>query len=360
MPGQTWVYIIIYLCAFALAFLVTRFFTPVVIKVASQFGLYDMPNSRKVHQKALPRLGGLAIFAGFVFSIHFAMLLPQITPIKFNMENFIGILLGALIMVAIGTLDDVKARSPLVKLFWQIIAALTAFAFGIGINFVSNPFGGLVPIQFALSLVLSVIWITGITNAINLIDGLDGLASGVCFIASITLFFVALRTHQIEAAFVLLALSGACLAFLRFNFFPAKIFLGDSGSLLLGFILASASIVGVLKTTLVVALGIPVLVLGIPIYDTITSILRRLWQRKHIFMADNRHLHHRLLTEGLNQKESVLAIYSACLVLAAMALVITWVNAYQAVFIFIISIFLALAVFISIKKRMKTRKGLPL
>jgi UDP-GlcNAc:undecaprenyl-phosphate GlcNAc-1-phosphate transferase len=172
-----------------------------------------------------------------------------------------------------------------------------------------------------LSIPLTLLWVVGITNAINLVDGLDGLATGVTAISALTLFFVALRTHQIGAAILLLALFGACLGFLRYNFFPASVFLGDSGSMLLGFILAAASVIGVLKTTLVAALIVPVLILGVPIFDTLFAIGRRLKDGKHPFEADNKHIHHLLLRAGFNKREAVLWIYLTCFLLSFIALV---------------------------------------
>jgi UDP-GlcNAc:undecaprenyl-phosphate GlcNAc-1-phosphate transferase len=192
--------------------------------------------------------------------------------------------------------------------------------FGVEINFFSNPLNGILSIGF-WGIPLTLLWVVGITNAMNLIDGLDGLAAGVTAISCLALFFVALRTHQLGAAVLILALGGAVLGFLRYNFFPASIFLGDSGSMVLGFILATASVIGVLKTTLVVALFIPVLILGVPIFDTLFAIGRRLKERRHPFEADNRHIHHMLLRAGFNQREAVLSIYIVCFLLSFIALI---------------------------------------
>ena len=191
--------------------------------------------------------------------------------------------------------------------------------FGVQITFISNPFNGIFALG-AIGIPLTLFWIVGVTNAINLIDGLDGLAAGVTAISAVALFFVALRTHQVGASLLMLALAGAALGFLRYNFFPAKIFLGDSGSLFLGFILASSSVVGVFKTTLVVALVIPVLILGVPIFDTLFAIGRRLKEKKHPFEADDKHIHHMFLRAGFTQREAVLAIYIACFLLSFSAL----------------------------------------
>jgi UDP-GlcNAc:undecaprenyl-phosphate GlcNAc-1-phosphate transferase len=249
-----------------------------------------------------------------------AALLVGIFLIKVNPRPILGIMLGGSVVMLTGLLDDIRGLRPLTKLFWQIIGAAVAIYFGVEINFVTNPFNGLSPLGYA-AVPLTVLWLVGMTNAINLIDGLDGLAAGVIAISAATLFFVALRTHQLGAALVLLSLSGAAIGFLRYNFFPASIFLGDAGSYFLGFVIAGASIIGVFKTTLVVALVVPVLILGVPIFDTTFAILRRLKDKKSPFSADNRHIHHLLLRAGLTHREAVMSIYIACFLLSFSALI---------------------------------------
>lgn len=236
------------------------------------------------------------------------------------MHLFLGLSISGTIVFLLGLVDDLVGLRAVVKLVWQVIAASIAIYFGFHINILSNPFNGAINLLPLISIPLSLLWITGVTNAINLIDGLDGLAAGVCAISSGTLFFVALRTHEIGAALLLLALSGAALGFLKYNFFPAKIFLGDSGSYFLGFILACASILGVFKTTLVVALIIPLLILGVPIFDTLFAIGRRVSNGKSPFDADNKHIHHMFLRAGFTQREAVLSIYIACFLLSIGAL----------------------------------------
>ncbi|MDD5382846.1 MAG: MraY family glycosyltransferase [Candidatus Margulisbacteria bacterium] len=311
---------LIYLLTFLLAFVVTYFTTPVVKVLAAKINAVDVPNGRKVHAFPVPRLGGVAIYAGFVAAVVSAMVLAYLTGIKLKPQMLLGLMLGGTILMGVGVVADVRGLKPMTKLLWQIAATILVMLFGVEINFISNPLNGIWAIGiFALPLTL--LWVVGITNALNLIDGLDGLAAGVTAISAMTLFFVALRTHQIGAAILMLALVGATLGFLRYNFFPASIFLGDSGSLFLGFILATSSIIGVLKTTLVVALVVPVLILGVPIFDTLFAIGRRLKEGKHPFEADDRHIHHLLLRAGFNQREAVLAIYAACFILSFIALV---------------------------------------
>jgi len=310
---------VIYFLTFLLAFLVTYLTTPVVKILASKIKAVDIPNDRKVHILPIPRLGGLAIYAGFMVAVGTAFIVAKMYGSQLDYSVGAAIVFAGSLLMLVGIVDDIKGLRATTKLIWQIIATFIVISFGVVISYVTNPFNGVLSIGlFAIPLTL--IWVVGITNAINLIDGLDGLATGVTAISSLTLFFVALRTHQIGAAILMLALCGASLAFLRYNFFPAKIFLGDSGSLFLGFILAASSVIGVLKTTLVVALIVPVLILGVPIFDTLFAIGRRLSTGKHPFEADNKHIHHMLLRAGFNKREAVFAIYTVCFLLSIIAL----------------------------------------
>ncbi|MBN2058601.1 MAG: undecaprenyl/decaprenyl-phosphate alpha-N-acetylglucosaminyl 1-phosphate transferase [Candidatus Saganbacteria bacterium] len=310
---------LIYFLSLALAFFVTYLTTPVVKRLAAKIGAVDVPNDRKIHSFPVPRLGGLSIYAGFMAAVGLAFLLAKLAGSRLNFAMGAGVVLGGSLLMLVGIFDDIHTLRPTTKLVWQTIASGIVIAFGVEISFISNPFNGILSLGI-LAVPLTLFWMVGVTNAINLIDGLDGLATGVTAIASLTLFFVALRTHQVGAAILMISLFGACLAFLRFNFFPATIFLGDSGSMLLGFILAASSVIGVLKTTLVVALIVPLLVLGVPIMDTLFAIGRRIKNGRHPFEADNKHIHHLLLNAGLNKREAVLAIYAACFMLSYIAL----------------------------------------
>lgn len=308
-----------FLLTFLLAAAVTYFATPVVRLFASRIKAVDIPNDRKVHVLPVPRLGGLAIFIGFIAALGTFLLTAPKSGIMVNFKMLWAIVAASTILLAVGLVDDIRGVSATKKLIWQVLATLIVIFAGVEISFVSSPFNGIWPMGL-LAIPLTVLWVVGITNAMNLIDGLDGLAAGVTAISCATLFFVALRTHQLGAAFLLLALGGAVLGFLRYNFYPAKIFLGDSGSMLLGFVLATSAILGVFKTTLVVALIVPVLILGVPIFDTLFAIARRLKDKKHPFEADNKHIHHMLLRAGFNKREAVLAIYIACFILSFIAL----------------------------------------
>lgn len=311
---------LIYLLSFFLALAVTYFATPIAKNLALKLKAVDIPNNRKIHTTPIPRLGGIALYAGFLTAVLAAFILAFFTGVKLNPRAFWGVILGGTIMLGVGIADDIRPIRPMTKLCWQIGAAIFIMFFGVEISFISNPFNGLLPLGL-LAIPLTLFWVVGVTNALNLIDGLDGLAAGVTAISAITLFFVALRVHQVGAAVMMLALAGSSIGFLRYNFFPASIFLGDSGSLFLGFVLAASSIIGVLKTTLVVALLVPLLILGVPIFDTLFAIGRRLKDKKHPFEADNKHIHHMLLRAGFNKREAVLAIYLACFILSFIALV---------------------------------------
>jgi len=310
---------LIYFSTFLVAFLVAVLATPAVSALAARVGAMDSPNERKVHKSAVPRLGGVAIYLGFILAVMIGVILAGIFNRRLESLHLLGIILGSTIVLAVGIWDDIRGLKPWTKFIWQLLAALVIVYFGVNINFVSNPLNGLFQMGW-LGIPLTLLWVVGMTNAINLIDGLDGLAAGVTAISAGTLFFVALRTHQIGAAIIMLALCGSALGFLRYNFFPAKIFLGDSGSYLLGFVLAAAAVIGVFKTTLVVALIIPLLILGVPIFDTMFAIGRRFSEGRSPFSADNKHIHHMLLRAGFTQREAVLAIYVACFLLSIGAL----------------------------------------
>jgi len=312
---------LLFLATFLIAFVLTILLTPMVRSFAPEIGALDVPSARKVHQEKIPRTGGIAIYFGFLVAVLFGLLfLGGLRGAVINLRPILGILLGGSLVLLVGLVDDIYGMRPLAKLFFQSVGAGVAIYFGVEINFVSNPFNGLFTLG-VISIPLTLLWLVGMTNAINLIDGLDGLAAGVTAISSGTLFFVALRTHQLGAALLMLALCGAALGFLRYNFFPASIFLGDSGSYFLGFILACASVIGVFKTTLVVALVVPLLILGVPIFDTVFAVFRRLKEKRSPFLADDKHIHHLLLRAGMTQREAVFSIYLVCFLLSFVALI---------------------------------------
>ncbi|PPA70274.1 glycosyltransferase family 4 protein [Jeotgalibacillus proteolyticus] len=273
--------------------------TPVVKKFAVRVGATDAPNHRKVHNKVMPRLGGLAIFISF--SIGIIIMRPA-------GEDTWPIMIGALIIVLTGALDDRFQLSPKAKLIGQITAALIAIIWGgVQVEFINLPFGG--RLEFGIfSIPLTLLWIVGITNAINLIDGLDGLAAGVSTIAIFTISGMAIIMGDAYVAIFGLILVASTLGFLFYNFHPAKIFMGDTGALFLGFMISVLALLG-FKNITVISLIIPVLILGVPISDTFFAIVRRILHKQPISAPDKSHLHHCLLNAGFTHRETVVIIY---------------------------------------------------
>ena len=309
------------LCAFVVSFLMC----PMVKSFAYKIGAIDVPkDNRRMHKKPVPRLGGLAIFLGFIVS----MLL--FVKIDHQMQ---GILLGASIIVVLGVVDDMSPLRAYFKFCVQIFAALVAVFHGVVIQTLSNPN------VFAespywdlgwLAVPITVLWIVGITNAVNLIDGLDGLACGVSTISAISMLVIALLVSEGDVALVMASLVGACLGFLPFNKNPAKMFMGDTGSTFLGYILATISIQGLFKYYAIVSFAVPFLILGLPMFDTLFAIIRRLAHGQNPMAPDRGHIHHRLIDMGLNQKQAVAALYVISSILGLSAVVLTSSGAIKA------------------------------
>ncbi len=314
--------------SFITSLIVTIGLTPLSKKLAFFLGAIDKPNDRRINSKPVPSIGGIAIYGGFLISV---LLFSSLS------RGLVGILLGGTFIIFVGVIDDLCEISPVVKLLGQVGAAIILIAFGIEVQFITNPFGGLFYLG-VWSIPFTILWIVGITNTVNLVDGLDGLASGVSAIAAITLFLVGLQEGQIFAAILALSLAGSSLGFLKFNFYPAEIFMGDVGAMFLGYLLAAISITGALKSAAAVTLIVPVLALGIPIFDTIFAIIRRLYNKRPISKADNGHIHHRLLALGWNQAEAVLIVYGISIFLGLMALIINGSNFQHAVILLILII----------------------
>ena len=322
-----------YLVALTVALAVAYITTPWVKYMAIKAGALDAPDARKVHKKPIPRMGGLAIYLGFVLAV--------LASMHVNRE-IAGLLLGGTMILIVGIIDDMFQLSAKVKLLGQIGAALVLVMFNIRIEWLTNPFGEMLYVDY-FSVPLTILWVVGLTNTVNLIDGLDGLAAGVSTIASITILLVALQQNFWTVAILTAALAGAALGFLQHNFNPAKIFMGDTGSMVLGFMLAAVSILGTVKSAATIALVVPIMALGLPIMDTAFAIIRRYMNGRPIFKPDKGHLHHRLLELGLTQKQAVLLMYviSGCLGISAIAL--TEVNKFLGAGIIIL--LLAVAVF---------------
>ena len=290
--------------ALLLALIVSFLATPLVRRLAFKIGAVDVPrDNRRMHDHPIPRLGGLAIFLGFLVSV------LAYAEIDIELQ---GILIGATVIAVLGIADDIRSLPAKFKFVVQILAALCAVLHGVAIEVINNPnifsdseywvLGG-------WSIPVSVIWIVAITNAVNLIDGLDGLADGISTIGALTMLILALILGEHEIALVCGALVGACVGFLPYNLNPARIFMGDTGSTFLGFILACVSIQGLFKYYAVISFLVPFIILGLPIFDTASAIIRRLLKGQSPMVADRSHIHHKLIDMGLNQKQAVSTLY---------------------------------------------------
>ena len=289
---------ITFLTALVLAIVIT----PLAIKLAPKIGAVDIPiDGRRMHTKAMPRFGGLAIFVGSsVAMIIFLRFDPRI----------VTILIGGTFMYILGIVDDIKHLSAKVKFAGQFAIAIFMYFSDVRIEFITNFFGeGNSQLGDVLCFIVTIIWIVGITNTVNLIDGLDGLAAGTAAIASLCIAYAAYIHGTYLTAGAMLALAGGALGFLPYNFYPAKIFMGDGGSLYLGFMLSTLSVLGTVKSATLVAIIIPVLILGVPIFDTAFAIFRRLVNKRPIMEADKGHLHHRLIAQGYGQRRATLMLY---------------------------------------------------
>ena len=305
--------------AFIVSFAFTFATTPLVRRFAFKIGAIDIPkDNRRMHKKPTPRIGGLAIIFGFtVATLCFAQ--PS--------RQLYGTLAGAAIIAVMGVIDDCKNLPAKLKFVIQIIAALVVvFAGDIKIDVFTNPnFLSDNPYWVLpewLSVTLTVIWIVFITNAVNFIDGLDGLAAGVSAIMSISLVFISIRVGEYSIAILGIALMGSCFGFLPFNFNPAKIFMGDTGSTFLGFMLATLSIQGVFKSYAVISFAVPLLILGLPLFDAVFAMIRRILRGQSPMTADRGHLHHRLVDMGFSQKQTVFILYAISGVLGITAVLL--------------------------------------
>jgi UDP-GlcNAc:undecaprenyl-phosphate GlcNAc-1-phosphate transferase len=306
--------------AFILGLITSFVVTPFSMRIAKKFGAIDVPNDRRVNKKPMPRLGGIAVIAGFfVSSIYLLISMSIEGKIALFAEDalwlkLLGFFIGIIILGITCFLDDTRGIHSLTKLAVQIIAALIVVACGIRIEHFEIPFlEGQVGLNTVLSYIITVCWIVGVTNAINLIDGLDGLSSGISLISCISLLIIfTLNGSPLIAIVLITALGGAISGFLPYNFNPAKTFIGDTGSNFLGFSLAVISILGVAKTYTALVLIAPIIVLALPIFDTLFAIFRRIKNGKSlkaVFKADKGHLHHRLMQKGYTQKQAVFLLY---------------------------------------------------
>jgi UDP-GlcNAc:undecaprenyl-phosphate/decaprenyl-phosphate GlcNAc-1-phosphate transferase len=312
----------IYLIAAFLVAVGTVFaLTPVIKRSALKLGFVDKPNARKVHQKPMVRLGGVAIFGGFVVALILLWLLGGFNALPAaKMPEVWGLIFGSVAFFGIGLADDLLNLPPLTRLVMQIAVASFAWYCGVQIDFLTIPGMGLVKLPEVLSLSITVVWLVGMANAINWIDGLDGLAAGVSGIASVSMLVTCLFMKQPHAALFAAALGGSTLGFLRYNFNPAQIFMGDGGAYFIGFALAAIGVTGLVKSVTTVAVLLPYLILAVPILDMSAVILDRLSRGKSPFIADKSHLHHRLLEAGISHRRTVIFIYSLTLWVGSLAM----------------------------------------
>lgn len=322
------------LCALIISFAAT----PAVKSLAHKVGAIDIPkDERRMHKRPIARMGGLAIFLGFIVSV--LLFVPLTEPMR-------GVLFGGVIILVLGILDDIYALPALPKFLVQIGAALVAVLHGNKIVMLSNPnifSDNPYWVLGYLSIPITVIWIVAITNAVNLIDGLDGLAVGVAAISSLTMLVIAMLINTVAVAIPMAALAGACLGFMPYNLNPAKIFMGDTGSTFLGFILATMSIQGLFKLHTIISFAVPFLLLGLPIFDTCFAILRRISKGQNPMSPDRSHVHHKLIDMGMNQKQAVAILYVISAILGLSAVVLTTSGALKAM-ILLLALLVAAAI----------------
>jgi UDP-GlcNAc:undecaprenyl-phosphate GlcNAc-1-phosphate transferase len=336
-----------FLVAGAIGMAVAYALTPVVEWLAIRFGVLAQPGGRHIHRAPIPRLGGIAVYLAFVAAVLVGLPLERAIKITADAQRIvitvpftpafdhpvIGVLLGATIITILGIIDDVRGISPLVKLGGQLVAAVALLPFGVGMDVLTNPLGGMVYLG-PFGMALTVLWLVALCNVMNLIDGIDGLAAGIATIAGATVFVASYQRGDLGTAMLAAALIGGTLGFLPYNFSPARIFLGDTGSMLLGYLLGSISVLGTYKSYTALSLLVPLVALGIPVLDTALAVVRRWRTRRPIFQADMEHLHHRLLQRGLTQRQTAVVLYLVTGILGVGALLASGVHRFSLVAVF--------------------------
>ena len=308
------------LIIFIVSFVIALFMTPISMGLAHRFRIMDVPeDGRRMHNRAIPSFGGLAIFVA-------TMIVFLIFIVKYN--HIPAIMLGGTIMFALGVLDDKKNLPAYVKFLVQLATAILMYALGIRFEFIHNYFGeGVFHISSAADFIITVIWIVGITNSINLIDGIDGLAAGTVVINALCMAYIVSNDGQmmgrVAATMAFVAMSGACLGFLPFNFSPAKTFMGDSGALFLGFMIATLSTIGRLKSSAAITMIVPIFVLALPLFDTAFAILRRTFSKSSIMEADKKHLHLVLMASGYGHRRAVIMLYGISGIMGVAAILLS-------------------------------------
>ncbi len=338
----------LYALVFVVALLLTYGLTLVLIRLAPRLGAMARPSARHIHQRAVPKLGGVAMFIAVAVALGLAALLSPIVARDLLSAKSVAIFTGLLVMLGLGVYDDVRHASWLPKFAFQIVAACIVIHEDLVISKITNPFGPTLELPMIVALLFTIVWLVGITNAVNLSDGLDGLATGIVLIVCGVTFANSLQLMQtrpeqytffVFSAITSVAALGAAVAFLRFNFYPARIFLGDAGSLFLGFLIACTAVRSAQISTTTVALIVPVIALGLPILDTVLAFLRRTARRRNPFQADLEHIHHKMMESGLSHPETVLVLYGFCLLLGVAALVLALKkNQYAGIVLFVLTI----------------------
>lgn len=314
--------------SFLISVFASLLLTPIAIKLAKKYDIVDTPNDRKVHKSSTPLLGGLAIYFSFLLGIW------MVQP---SHPAHLSVLIGSMIIIIVGILDDCYELSPKLKFVGQLLAAAVVIFYGdLYVHFINLPFNGI--LQFGwLTVPITFTWIVGVTNAINLIDGLDGLSAGVTGIAMLAMAGMAYFMEDLYVLPMAIILIGAIIGFLPYNFYPAKIFMGDTGALFLGFMISILSLLGFKNITFITFI-VPLLILGVPISDTVFAIIRRLVNRRPISQADKSHLHHRLLELGYSHRQAVLLIYCISAMFAMFAFVFSMTTIWGSFFLLFIII----------------------
>lgn len=345
---------LLFLCAFLLSISLT----PLVRAIAIRVGAIDRPGPRRVHQAPVPTMGGLAIAAAVLISAWAAFLLPG--PVgRLGERPLLGLTVASLPILIMGVVDDRRRLPAGAKLAAQIAAALILVLFDYGIPLLNIPFGGAIHLGL-LNIPLTVVWVLIVTNAINLIDGLDGLAAGAVFIASMSLWWVGRSHLDLYVMFLASLLAGSTLGFLRYNFPPARIFMGDTGSQFLGLSLAALSLVENRKGAVSITLLFPLVAMGVPIFDSALAFFRRLLGRQPVFRGDSEHIHHRMLRLGLSPRAAVLVLWYLCFFLGVIGVIVEALPRGYTWFVLILlgmGIFLAFEVLEFVDRRTSRREG---
>lgn len=341
---------LIYLVAFLAAFSVSILTTPIAKKISIRLGAIDYPKKRGLHSTPIPRMGGLAIFFGFMAAMF--ILVPFIE--EFRTLQFAGFIVGAVIIVILGMADDIKNLSAIVKFSIQLLAALIVVFTGTRIEMIMWPLHIYPDVLEVFSVPFTIIWILGITNAVNLIDGVDGLAAGVSSICGSFLMILCVLTGSPMAVVFTASLTGSSLGFLPRNFNPAEIYMGDTGSTFLGYVLAVSSVMSLFKTYTLLAVLIAILVVAFPILDTAFAMIRRLRNKVPIMTADRGHLHHRLIDMGYTQKQAVVILYILSAIAGLIAVLITLGDGMSAVIATVFIIVASMMIYVY-KKRIDSQ-----